>query len=171
MANQRQIKSAASWLVTSNIHHEKIKTAATIIPPPLASYYGGDAQLQTLQWWGINMGAGATGNLVILRKLFIHGTISFGAETQFREYVYNTGYNKKVTAMGFAGDFKAGIGFNSESFFISINNNIDYHSVSLSNLKLVESLVTGYLIIGYRFKVKDPPLYQKLRETRLYKSL
>lgn len=171
LANQRQLKSAASFLVTSNIHHERIGTEATLIPQPLAAYYGGDAMLKNIKWWGNNIGIGATGNLVFLKRWFLHGTVTIGTETQWRQYLYTSGYNKNICKISLAGDFKAGIGYNANNFFASFSSSIDYHTINTSNLTMVESLTTGYIIIGYRFGVKEPRLYKKFRTTKLYQKL
>jgi hypothetical protein len=168
----RQLKSAFSWVMVSNIYYNKLAADTSIVPHFVREYYGQNAYLNHLGITAFSAGAGFSGNIVILKSLFLNITFVIGPETQWRRYGYYGGGSRTLNYLTAAGDFRVSFGVNMKRFFMTLSSRTDFSAIHGSGIKLDTKFYSGAFTIGYRFKKEsDPPIMEKIRKTRLYSWL
>jgi len=95
---QRQLKSAMTFVLLSNVYFQEIGSHTGIIPDYMKpQFYQGYRELNHIRTAGISINPGVSANIVIFKRLFVNGTISYGPELQFRRLLnYNNGVRKEL---------------------------------------------------------------------------
>lgn len=164
----RQLKSAFSWIVVSNLYHNKLVTDSFFIPEPLQFYYNRQAYLSRLGTVGLSFGGGFSVNFVLWKRFFANFTLALDPELQFAKYgYYPTAYEKGVR-VNMAGDIRGGFGYNGRNFFFTVTSQNDLCNFDYSKVNIETSFVSGAVAVGYRFGVKSPAVYKKFQETKIY---
>jgi len=167
----RQLKSCASWVLVSNLYYKNMSTDSSFIPHFIRNSYGSYADWNGLNVIGASAGGGASGNLVIGKRLFLNVTFVMGFESQWRDYSYFSSPSAKRNYLSVSGDFRAALGYNGKKFFMTLSSMNDFSFYNSGQITVKSSFLSGYFSFGYRFKVKTPKIYQKFQETKVYKIL
>lgn len=169
--NYRQLKSCASWVLVSNVYYQTMKADSSFIPQQVLNSYGTFADWNKLNITGISAGGGASGNLVIGKRLFLNVTFALGFESQWRTYGYLSSGDNKRTYISLSGDLRSALGYNGKNFFCTLSSMNDFSFFNSGQVNVTSRFLSGYFTIGYRFKMRTPKLYQKFQETKVYKML
>lgn len=167
----RQLRSSVTRVYVMNIYQNKLTADTSLIPYFVRGLYGSNAYLNRLGVTGVSAGGGFAMNIVIMRSLFVNVTFALGVESQWRNYGYFEGRSRTVNYLSLSGDGRFSFGFNTRNFFMTLSSLNDFSSANGSGLKLKTKFLSGAFTIGYRFKVKDPPVMEKVRETKWYKMI
>lgn len=170
---KRQVKTRGSWLLIGNFYAMNLFSDSSIIPKPLAGYYGEHWDgFNKMNIYAFSGGFGGTRTFVFFKKFFFNVFASLGLESQYRHY-YTTPENRhtKYWRTWFAGDWRTALGYNSKRFFIRLTGIYDITNYESTALAFKMSFYAGSFDFGYRFNFKAPKPYRKLQETKLYKML
>ena len=167
--NVRQIKSAGSFIISSNLYSSHIY-APKIVPSPLDTFYSPWQNWNSFRVTAISCGIGYTHTFTIFKRGFINLLATLGMEE--RHIVQSTGagdptYDSWEMSVN-SYDFRSSIGFNSKYFFISIQSIVDGTVYSTPSMEIKSGALSGFLNIGYRFRVKTPGFYKAFQKTRVY---
>jgi len=169
---QRQLKSAGSWLVVSNIYGYRIKSDTSLIPKasrPFYDYYG---DLNYFNVQGFSVGPGYSFNLVLFKTLYFNATATSGFDFQHRLYnTFSGNYSAKFWKVGTAADVRLAIGINAKRFFTSLTYRVDYNSYVSTGLRIAPSYYAVDFNIGYRFHFKQRKWVTKMQENKWYQML
>lgn len=170
--NVRQLKSAGSLVVVSNLYLYGIN-APTIVSEQISKYYVPWNKWNSFSVTALTAGLGYTHTFTIFKRAFLNVLFSLGVEEQHvvaksieTGQVYNV-YRMQLSAY----DLRSSLGFNSSSFYISLQNIIDGNSYRLPQFDVGNVYVSTFLNIGYRFKVKTPSFYKKIQTSKFYRSI
>lgn len=169
----RQLKSAGTFLLATNVYGFSINSDTSILPPNTNLYYPQWEKWNSFKNLGISFNVGYTLNLVILKHLFGNLTGSMGWELQNRKYATSDGSNSvNDWKFGYAtGDLRGSIGFNSRRFFFMLTYIGDFSIYNLGKITINSRLHSGAFTIGYRFKMKENKVTSWLRNNKIYKLL
>jgi hypothetical protein len=167
----RQIKTAASWVLTANAYYNTLNTDSSFFPKQVRSFYGDYRYMRGLDVFAFSVYAGASVNLVAWRAFFVNATLLFGPEEQWRVYKYTEGpFYKPLFYSSVSGDLRFSFGLNMKRFFITITSISDICWYKSNAVAMLSKYVSGNFTLGYRFKVKTPKFYQKIQQSNLYKK-
>ncbi len=170
-SSYRQIKSAATWIITANAYYNTLNSDSTIIPYPVKNYYGDVANIRGLDVFAFSVYGGASVNLVIWKHLLINGTLLIGPEDQYRTYKYQGVGSTDLNYIYLSGDVRTSIGINRDKFFTFVSFTGDITPYHSSKLQLKSTYYSVNFTMGWRIHTKYPKFYQKLQNTKLYKLL
>lgn len=168
--NYRQLKSAASMLVTGNLYHAHFHSTRGVIPPqvrhenPFGDRYRGSTVI------GYNAGVGFAFNLVILKGWFFNGTFWLGPDLHLSQLHLNERGNLDPE-LTFFGETRVSTGFNLRNFYFTLSSKSDILSVSDRFYYLTNSFVSAQAAMGFRFPVKKGKAVNWLQNNRIYKML
>lgn len=166
----RQIKSAATWVLTANAYYNTLNTDSSFFPRAVRPYYNDYSLMRGLDVFAFSVYAGASVNLVAWRALFINATLLIGPEEQWRVYKYTDGpFYKPLFYNSVSGDVRFSAGLNMKRFFMMVTSISDVCWYKSSSVGMLSKYVSGSFTLGYRFKVKAPKFYQKIQQTKIYK--
>ena len=155
--NMRQMKSAGSFLLTGNVYQFNLKNDGPIVPPFVDTLFMPYQAMDNLKSFGISVGFGYTHTFAIFKRLYLNFLISIGVENQSLN-LYDNGqvlFAKKRTIFS-SYDLRSSFGYNSNRFYISIQNIVDGNFYKINNLEIDNSFLNTIFILGYRFGVKIP---------------
>ncbi|MBK6398441.1 MAG: DUF4421 family protein [Bacteroidetes bacterium] len=170
--NVRQLKSAGSFIVATNLYHYSLNSPS-IVPTYIQDYYGDWKKLNMFNVTAVTAGVGYTHTLTIFKRAFINVLFTLGLEEQ-HIITKSSETNKSLNiwrSQVSAFDFRSSFGFNSKEFFISIQNIVDGNNYRLSMFDVTNVYVSTFLNIGYRFPVKTPAFYKRIQDTKVYKAI
>ncbi len=167
----RQLKTAFSWIVVSNLYHNKLLTDTSFIPGPLRFYYNRQGYLSHVGTTGLSLGGGFSCNIVLLKRLFANLTVALNPELQFAKYGYFPSAIEKGVRLNWATDVRAGFGYNGKRFFYTLTGIFDICNFDYSKVDINSTYYSGALSFGYRFGLKTPKFYKKFQETKVYSWL
>ncbi len=157
--NTRQIKSAGSFLVCTNIYQFGVKNNGPILPPYHTSRFPTIDSVDKVKITGISGGIGYTHTFVIFKRVFLNLLLAVGIENQTLNFIQNDESLFKYKHTIFSSyDFRSSLGYNSDRFYISFHTLIDGNIYSLDNMEIENNYVNSIVLIGYRFGVKIPAI-------------
>jgi hypothetical protein len=169
--NYRQIRSAATWILSANINYYNLHSDSSFFPLPARAYYGDYASMQGLRVFGLAINGGAAGTLVILKGFFINGMFILGPEQQWRKY----SYKDKSTVLSYislSGDARFSIGLNLKRCYFMFTNTNDFAIYNSSFVGLTNKSLTGGFTFGWRFNSNETPeFYKRFQKTKFYNSI
>jgi hypothetical protein len=168
--NYRQLKSAGTWIFSSNINYYQLSSDSSFFPAATRSFYKDYASLHRLRVLGFSVNAGAAATLVILKGLFINGMFIVGPEQQWRKYSYE-GKTSSLSYISISGDLRFSIGINLRRCYFIVTNTNDFALYSSSFVGLASSSISGGFTFGWRFHSDVPEFYQKIQKTKFYSSI
>ncbi len=169
-ANYRQLRSAATWVLSANINYSSLQADSSFFNYAARPFYGDYAGMYGLNVFGIAANAGAAGTLVIMKGFFLTGMFIFGPEQQWRNYYYPEGLSR-LSYLSFSGDLRLSIGVNlKRCYFVAFNTN-DFSLYNGSYVGLNSKSIGGGFVFGWRFSVKPPAFYTKFQDSKFYKAL
>jgi len=155
--NMRQMKSAGSFLLSGNLYKFNLKNDGPIVPYYVDSLFMPYQEMDNLKSIGLSAGIGYTHTFSIFKRLYLNFLISVGVENQSLN-IYHDGqvlFAKRRTIVS-AYDLRSSLGYNSNRFYISIQNIVDGNIYKIKNLTIDNSFLITNFILGYRFGVKIP---------------
>lgn len=164
----RQLKSAASWVMSGNVYYNNLKTDTSFAAPQTRKFYGSDAELKGMRMLGISAGGGASINVVIWKSVYFNLTGLVNIESQWRKNNWYGGRTNNVQYITGSADLRASLGINNRNFFMSISSINDWNVYSSGQLDITSKFYSGNFNIGYRFKVKTPNWYKKIQASKIY---
>lgn len=169
---QRQLKTAGSWMLVSNVYDYAFSSDTSLIPAASQQFYGMYALMNSYRVQGISLGPGYSVNLVLFKTFYINLTATSGFDLQHRRIgTFDNSYTSKRTRMGAAGDFRAAIGLNGKRAFFSITYRVDYNSYLNTGMRLEPRYHSVDFNFGYRFKMRKGRLYRTLNENKWYQLI
>ncbi len=170
--NVRQIKSAGSFVVATNLYSFKLNSD-NLVPPYIAGYYGTWNKWNQFNVTALTTGVGYTYTLTLFKRAFLNLLFTLGLEEQ-HIITKSSETNQKVDVWKSqlsAYDLRSSFGFNSNAFFISIQNIVDGNNYRLNLFDVNNVYISTFLNIGYRFPVKTPGFYKAIQQTKVYKAI
>lgn len=167
----RQIKSAATWIITANAYYNTFNSDSSIIPSPVRNYYHDFGSLNGLDVFAFSVYGGAAANIVIWKHLVMNATLLVGPEDQYRTYKHLDQPNLNLNYVVFSYDFRAAIGLSYSKFFTFVSGMYDVTPFRSSKILVNSTYYTINFTMGFRIHTKYPKFYQKLQDTKLYKML
>ena len=167
----RQIKTAASWVLTANAYYNILSCDSSLIPSSIRNYYGDFANLNGINVFGFSVYAGFSANLVIWKHLIWNTTLLFGPEDQCRTYARVGLPERYLNYVWLSGDFRSSIGLNYKNFFTFLSGTYDVTALPGNKISLTTDNYVVSFTLGFRIHVKYPKFYQKLQATKLYQLL
>lgn len=169
----RQVKTAGSFILFSNVFNLRMNSSESLIPPLINNYYGSWKNYNYFNMTGISVGPGYTFNLVFWKRFFINLTATVGIEARYLKYGIReteTSYHK-FNVMIAAKDLRAAIGFNAKNFFLSFTNIFDYDNYNFKSVNFRVQYLSGSFNLGYRFPLKEYKPIKMMKENKYYKML
>ena len=168
--NYRQLKSAASLLLTGNVYHAHFHSNKGIIPPllrqqnPFGDRYRGSTVI------GYNAGLGFAFNLVILKGWFFNGTFWLGPDLHLSQLHLEERGNLDPE-LTFFGETRLATGFNLKNFYFTLSSKSDILSVSDRYYYITNSFVSAQVALGFRIPVRSGKAVRRIQNNRIYKML
>jgi hypothetical protein len=169
-ANYRQLKSAATWVMSANLNYFRLRSDSSFFALSSRPYFGDYGAMNRINVFGISANGGAAVTLVILKGFFINSMFIVGPEQQWRTYAYQNEASR-ISYISISGDFRFSIGFNLKRFYVFGFNTSDFAIYNSSAVGLVSTSVSGGFTFGWRFNSVLPELYKKLQQTKFYQSI
>lgn len=164
----RQVKSAASWVVSANFFSNNTTCDTSLIPPYARVYFGNYAYLQSIKSKGFSVGGGGSGNLVISKSFFINLTFTLQAEPQWRTYTHYQSGETNPFYISLASDIRASMGFNTKRFFFLLTAINDLSFNNSKSIKISDNFFASAVAIGYRFHFENKAT-RWIKENKIYK--
>lgn len=169
---QRQLKSAGSLLIVSNIYGYRFKSDTSLIPEASRPFYVQYGDLNYFNVQGISIGPGYAFNLVLFKTLYFNATLTSGFDFQHRFYNTFSGlYTDKHWRVGAAGEVRLALGLNGKRLFGSITFRSDYNSYVSTGLRIEPRYNSLDFNIGYRFPFKQRNWVKKMKANKWYQLL
>jgi len=166
----RQIKPAATWVLSSSISYNYLRSDSSFFPMPSRPYYGDYGQMNGLKVIGMSVNAGGAINIVIFRAFFANVMFILGPEQQWRTYSY-PGERKPLSYVSWSGDGRGSFGLNLKRFYMVGSFISDFSLYNSKFIGLTNSSISGNFTFGWRFKSKTPERYKKFQQTRFYLAI
>lgn len=167
----RQMKSAATWLFSSNAYFQRLSCDTAFIPFYLREYYGDIADINYVDMKGVSVLGGFAFNLVLFKRFFFNMTFGLGPDIQWRKTGNFDGSISKNLYIPFSADSRFAFGFNNRNVFITLYYIYDTNELKSNFWEIKQTFFSGGLNFGYRFPLKETPNIKKMKEHKLYKLL
>lgn len=169
----RQLKTAGSFLLVSNLYKYSISAPNNMLPPIADNYYSNWKNINFFQTFGASLNLGYSLNVVLFKKLFANATGTLGLELQKRNYSTNDNlYHESNWDFDWAaGDLRGSIGYNGEKIYIILSYRGDFTVYKFSNIQIDTRLHAGMFTFGYRFKMKENKVTTWLKNNKIYQFL
>ncbi len=169
--NYRQLRSAATWVLSGNINYYNLQSDSSFFPLPGRTYYSDYASLHGLRVVGLSLNAGGAATLVILKGLFLSGMFILGPEQQWRRYRYQYG-SARLSYVSLSGELRISLGINLKRCYLVFSNTNDFVAYNSSFVGLTNKSISGGVTFGWRFRNYEvPEFYKKFQKTKFYNSI
>lgn len=171
--NYRQLKSKGSWFLMGDLYYHEIYSPNYFLSRDLVDNWHQLANLNYLNFYGVNFGGGYTYNLVLFKSLYLNLLFGVTLNAQQRSFSTADGLaSKKDFHFGLSGsDGRAALGINTKSFFISLSGGTDFTNYKWKDFSVESRIYNVFFNVGYRFKVKETEWIKKMKENKFYKML
>ena len=170
-SSYHQLKTAFSFVLSANIHYNRVNSDSSFFPLPVRRYYDTHQSLIGLNVFSFSVYGGGSLNLVLWKHLLMNFTLIIGPEEQWRNYNYlNTHKSQTLFYTSVSGDFRASIGYSHKHFFMLLNTTSDFSWYNASQITFLSRYGAVNFLIGARIPTKPGKLYRKFQETKLYKK-
>jgi hypothetical protein len=169
----RQLKTAGSFLLISNLYKFTVNSDTTFIPTGASSYYPQWENWNHFKTLGLSVNLGYSFNLIMFKRLFANITGTLGLELQQRTYSTNDRISSK-SDMNFgwsAGDLRGSLGYNGEKFYVMLSYIGDFSVYKLNKFQIDTRLHSGVFTFGYRFNKKEGKAIRWLKNNKIYRML
>jgi hypothetical protein len=167
----RQMRSSASWVLTSNIYYNSLRTDSGFVSPLVKQYYDAYANLKGMRMLGVSAGGGFSFNIVLWKAIFFNLTGIANLEEQWRKNDWLDRADNNVNYITASFDVRASLGINNKNFFLTVSSLNDMNVYNSGKLFLNSTFYSGNFTIGYRFRVKYPSWYKRIQATRIYNMI
>lgn len=169
--NYRQLKTAATWILSANVNYNHIHNDSSFFPAATRPYYGDYAQMNGLNVFGLSLNAGAAVNVVWWRAFIMQAMFIVGPEKQWRRYFYTNQGSTMLSYFALSGELRGAIGLNFKRCYILFFSRNDFAWYYSSFVAIRNRSLGGGVILGWRFNPKTPELYKRFQKTKLYSYL
>lgn len=170
--NYRQLKSAASWVLSGNFYNNQQVNDSSFIPLIGRKYYRHFSDLNSIRVTGLSANFGFTFNLVLFKAWFLNFLATIGPEQQWRRYGLTTqNSGKTYSYLSLSGDVRSSMGLNMKKFYLLYSFTIDYTAYNNYIVQYGSRYISNNFTFGWRFKTKTPEFYKKFQQTKFYKKL
>ncbi len=169
--NYRQVKSAATWVLSANVNYNHIYNDTSFFPAATRSYYGDYAYMNGLNVFGLSLNAGAAVNIVWWRAFIMQAMFIVGPEQQWRRYFYSNAGSTSLSYFSLSGELRGTIGLNFKRCYILFFSRNDFAWYYSSFVGIRNRSLGGGVILGWRFNPKTPEIYKRFQKTKLYSYL
>lgn len=149
--NERQLRSAGSWILSANVYHYAVIGSKPIVPIYIQPLYAPYDNFTRITVNAVSAGFGYTHTFTIFKRVFLNLLLTIGAEGRD---INITGGDKNLrnkALMYSAYDFRSSLGYNSDHFFLSIQTIVDGNRYNMPEMNLNQRFVNTIFIMGYRF--------------------
>ncbi|MCD6067995.1 MAG: hypothetical protein K0S33_2821 [Bacteroidetes bacterium] len=167
----RQIRSSASWVLTSNLYYNSLRTDSGFVSPLVRKYYDAYANLKGMRMLGVSGGGGFSVNIVLWKAVFFNLTGIANLESQWRKNDWLDNSDNEVAYFTSSFDLRASLGINNKNFFLTLSSLNDMNLYNSGKLFISSTFYSGNFTIGYRFKVKYPTWYKQIQASKLYNMI
>jgi hypothetical protein len=167
--NYRQLKTAASFLLTAGFQYNNWKSSK-LLAPDIATYFNNNADLNKISTYSINTGAGGSLNWVMFKRFFFNVTGLITPELQTRHYYQDT-QRKRATFLSLSLDTRFALGINTKHFVYSINSFNDWSLYNGNKLDITNALLSASINIGFRINFSKCAPLNRLKENKYYRML
>lgn len=164
----RQVKSAASWVLTSNLYYNSLRTDSGFASPLVRKNFDSYADLKGMRMLGVSAGGGFSFNIVLWKALFFNLTGIGNFESQWRKNSWLDGHISNVNYGTMSFDLRGSLGINNKNFFLTLSSLNDVNVYNSGKLLITSTFYSGNFTIGYRFKVKYPSWYKRIQASKIY---
>ncbi len=168
--NYRQLKSAASFILSTGFQYNNWKSSSRLIAPDIAQYFETNADIQKISTFSILSGVGGSVNLVLLKRFFFNATGILSPELQTRYYYYEI-RRSRATYISMSMDTRFAFGVNTKHFVYSINSLNDWALYQGNKLDITNTYLSASLNIGFRINMSNFKPLNRLKENKYYKML
>lgn len=171
--NYKQLRTAFSFVLSANIHYNRVNSDSSFFPRPIRGYYDTHQSLHGLNVFAVSVYGGGSLNLVLWKAFFMNFTLIIGPEEQWRNYKYldNNTPDRTLFYTSVSGDFRGSIGLNFKKFFVLLSATSDFSWYNASQVTYLSKYGSVNFSLGYRFKVKPSTGYQKFQQSKWYRRL
>lgn len=121
--NERQLKSAGSWLLGSSLGYFKMDADSTIVPIQLRQVFNPQIDFRNVKYINFSLGGGYGHTFVIKKKYFISLTLVVGFGPTFKLIPEKTGVPSKTEAdLAIRAIGRMALGFNGDKTFWGISS-------------------------------------------------
>ena len=171
VANYRQLRSSASWILSTNINYNNLYNNNTFFTDNTRTSFYDHSHMHAISVVGISANAGAAATIVIWRAMFLHMMFIVGPEQQWRHYKFTDRADQELSYLAVSGDFRAAWGFNWKRAYLIWSTSNDFVFYNNSVMKFSSKNLSGSFMFGWRFRGKAPKLYRDFQQTKLYSYL
>ena len=154
--NERQKKSAGSWLVGSYFSYFTFDADSSIVPTQLLTTFNPDVDFRNTKFVEFGASGGYAHTFVIGKKFFLSLTLAVGLGPEFRSSK-DPENNQKRTETVFAGKFtgRTALGFNSDKTFFGVTSVTDTSGGGGEDSAWLQHSVNNVrLFFGRRFDIR-----------------
>ncbi len=149
--SERQLKSSAGFLLSSQAYAEVVYADSALIPEKLRPHYGDAGRISEVSIAALGVAPGIGGTWT-KGRWFLTGVLFVGIDLQRLGYdVPGTGTVKSERKFAANADFRFSFGYNTPRVFFGFQNSTDYNLLRPSKFKVNSSFNRSSLSIGYRF--------------------
>lgn len=152
--NERQLKSAGSFMVRTSISYFKLSSDNGIVPPDLASAYSIDNKflISGGEFYSLGLAPGYTYTLVLFKKAYINAAVFPGVLWQ--SYIYDASsrsYSNRNFTLTLS--WRAALGYNTDTWYIGagIVSGFDKVPGWIGNATFYYDIAQIRLWVGTRF--------------------
>jgi hypothetical protein len=165
----RQLKSAGSFLLVSNIYDYQFTAPGSLIPDSAQQFFGQYGDLNYFRVQGISIGPGYSFTLVLWKTLYLNTTLTSGFDFQHRTYdTKSQFYRAKYWDVGAAGDARFALGLNGKRMFASVTFRVDYNSYLTDGFRIEPRFKSLDFNFGYRFRFKERKWVKWMKQNKWY---
>ena len=150
--NEMQLRSAGSFILNANLTYFRISNNGLPLYPPEVNADRSEA-LNSGEFYSFSVLPGYAYNFVIARHFYVLVSPAVGIMGQFQEF------KRLDNSLGSRFDYsprfllRAGMGYNGEHFFITVNALSDIYNYTLGRGREISYVLSELrLIVGYRFR-------------------
>ncbi len=166
--DQRQLRSAFSFVLTANIYYNRLNSDSSFIPAPIRHYYDSHQTVNGLNVAAFSIYGGGSFNLVLWKALFLNLTLIIGPEEQWRTYHTLDAAPTTLFYTSVSGDFRSSLGLNFKKFFVMVSTSSDFSYYNSNVMEYFSKYGAVNFSIGIRLHVKETKAYQRFQKTKLY---
>jgi hypothetical protein len=170
-SSYRQIKTAATWIITANAYYNTLNSDSSIIPNPVRSFYQDYAYFKGLDVFAFSVYGGASVNLVMAKHIMMNATLMGGPEDQYRTYKYQNSGSYDLNYVYWSFDIRGSIGLNFDKFYTFVSFLGDITPYRSSKVEIKSNYYSVNFTFGARIHTRYPKFYRRFQNTKLYKLL
>ncbi len=158
--NERQKKSAGSFMLNGSVSYFNISGDSTIIHPNIKRHYEPAAQFKEGEFYSVSILPGYAHTFVAWQRFYFTFSAFVGIMGQYQSYGGGqNGYTERFVLLP-RGLSKSGFGYNGKKFYTGFSSMIDTYDLPLSKKSRV-TYVIGSISFFVGMRIAVPPKLKK----------